>query len=113
MSLMKKVKIASLVVLGLLVTLIIVAIVAGPPPTAKESADKPEVPHEAIPPAPTSLKEIASRMTKTSPTFQIPWPDDAVRPKDDVRAVITRIGTVPEITAFYKEWMASRGWTFD
>ncbi len=115
MSLTKKIKIASLVVLGLLVTLLIIGIVAGPPPTAKEPSkpdDKPEVAREATPPTPTSFKVIAGRMTRTSPTFQIPWPDDAAR-QQDARAVITHIGTVSEITAFYKDWMASHGWTFD
>src|SRR5262249_28541383 len=60
-----------------------------------------------------AIDVIASKMTKASSVFKIPLPSDGVPKHGNSSGVITRIGTVSEITAFYDGWMTAHGWTFE
>lgn len=62
------------------------------------------------PPEPGAL---AAAMTKTSPIHDIPLPNDAAPIEDFDGAVSTKAGTVAQLTAFYRGWMAAHGWTFE
>ena len=62
--------------------------------------------------SPTLAKGIATRMTKTSKTLSIPLPSDATALKEG-GGFKTQIGSVIELTAYYREWMAAHQWTFE
>lgn len=49
-------------------------------------------------------------MTRVSDVHGIPKPADG---KEVNGATKTKVGSVTEITAFYREWMTARGWTLD
>ena len=61
----------------------------------------------AAEPAP---KGVGTQMTKISDVHSIPKPADG---KEVEGAIKTKIGSVTEITAFYREWMTAHGWTLD
>jgi hypothetical protein len=62
------------------------------------------------------MPEIAARMTKDSGVFGIPMPDDSTPVSNSqypTDLVGCEIGTIQEVTAFYKDYMSSDGWIFD
>lgn len=59
---------------------------------------------------PATPKRIAAQMTKLSNVHGVPQPADG---KTSAGMLVTKVGTVAEITSFYRDWMPAHGWTFD
>lgn len=57
---------------------------------------------------------VAAHMTKDSGVQGIPEPDDAtLQPGPEGGVMTTNVGSVKQITAFYRTWMGQHGWTFE
>lgn len=80
------------------------------PATTTVTPAAPTRPPQGAASVPATLKSIAGQMTKTSAVHGIPQPADG---KESGGMLVTKVGTVAEVTAFYRDWMNAHGWTFD